>query len=431
MAGEVDPNQDNNQLLALIKRLRAGGMSQDEVMKLFGPQLGINNQPDQGALFQQYRPTWLQVEGIPDPMDIRKSIAKMVEDGTPEWQIKQDIINSIESGNAPANITSKDLFDLTSTLISEKQSHTTALSQPSNQPYWQQIGLRDPNARFTPQDVFPFIGEMGAAIEGARPSYKTGAVGSGAKLPYDSAYDQSMDALGRMGARGVSQNAVSGKPEGFADAQENLTVAQHNYNMAKQMLTTATPENRDAAKASLKTSEQTLKAMKSVFDKLNSTYKKTQKEKEASRQKEMSGAENILTAANQVGVGLEQRKSALDASKKAYEKDPGNDFKYQQYLDAQNTYSNFLEKNKTKIDNAKRIQAQGEDYKTVPDIAKQKYVGPAGGESTMARTYDPFAMLARKALEAKGQKAIEKAGYTPFMVDLANYLQGLNVTKGK
>ena len=61
--------------------------------------------------------------------------------------------------------------------------------------------------------------------------------------------------------------------------------------------------------------------------------------------------------------------------------------------------SNFLEKNKTKIDNAKRIQAQGEDYKTVPDIAKQKYVGPAGGESTMARTYDPFAMLARKADE--------------------------------
>ena len=431
MAGEVDPNQDNNQLLALIKRLRGAGMSQDEVMKLFGPQLGVNNQPDQGALFQQYRPTWLQVEGIPDPMDIRKSIAKMVEDGIPEWQIKQDIINSIESNNAPANVTSKDLFDLTSTLISEKQSHTTALSQPSNQPYWQQIGLRDPNARFTPQDVFPFIGEMGAAIEGARPSYNTGAVGSGAKLPYDSAYDQSMDALGRMGARGVSQNAVSGKPEGFADAQENFTVAQHNYNMAKQMLTTATPENRDAAKASLKTSEQTLKAMKSVFDKLNSTYKKTQKEKEAGRQKEMSGAENILTAANQVGVGLEQRKSALDASKKAYEKDPGNDFKYQQYLDAQDTYSNFLEKNKTKIDNAKRIQTQGEDYKTVPDIASQKYVGPAGGESTMARTYDPFAMLARKALEAKGQKAIDKAGYTPFMVDLANYLQGLNVTKGK
>jgi hypothetical protein len=431
MAGEVDPNQDNNQLLALIKRLRAGGMSQDEVMKLFGPQLGINNQPDQAQLFQQYRPTWLQVEGIPDPMDIRKSIAKMVEDGVPEWQIKQDIINSIESGNAPANITSKDLFDLTSTLMSEKQSHTTALSQPSNQPYWQQIGLRDPNARFTPQDVFPFIGEMGGAIEQARPSYKTGAVGSGAKLPYDSAYDQSMDALGRMGARGVSQNAVSGKPAGFADAQENLTVAQHNYNMAKQMLTTATPENRDAAKSALQTSEQTLKAMKGVFDKLNSTYKKNQKEKEAGRQKEMSGAENILTAANQVGVGLEQRKSTLDAAKKTYEKDPGNDFKYQQYLDAQDNYSNFLEKNKTKIDNAKRIQAQGEDYKTVPDIAKQKYVGPAGGESTMARTYDPFAMLARKALEAKGQKTIEKAGYTPFMVDLANYLQGLNVTKGK
>ena len=431
MAGEVDPNQDNNQLLALIKRLRAGGMSQDEVMKLFGPQLGINNQPDQAALFQQYRPTWLQVEGIPDPMDIRKSIAKMVEDGIPEWQIKQDIINSIESGNAPANITSKDLFDLTSTLISERQSHTTALSQPSNQPYWQQIGLRDPNARFTPQDVFPFIGEMSSAIEAARPRYETGAVGSGAKLMSGGVDENAMDALGRMGARGVSQNAVSGKPAGFADAQENLTVAQHNYNMAKQMLTTATPENRDAAKSALSSSEKTLKAMKGVFDKLNSTYKKTQKENETGRQQEMRGAENILTGAGQVGMGLEQRKSSLDAAKKAYEKDPGNDFKYQQYLSAQNVYSDFLEKNKSKIDNAKRIQAQGEDYKTVPDVGSGKYVGPAGGESTMARTYDPFAMLARKALEAKGQKAIDKAGYTPFMVDLANYLQGLNVTKGK
>lgn len=431
MAGEVDPNKDNNQLQALIKRLRGAGMTQDEVIKLFGPQLGINNQPDQGALFQQYRPTWLQVEGIPDPMDIRKSIAKMVEDGAPEWQIKQDIINSIESGNAPANITSKDLFDLTSTLMSEKQSHTTALSQPSNQPYWQQIGLRDPNARFTPQDLFPFISDISQGIETARPSYETGAVGSGAKLMSGGVDENAMDALGRMGARGVSQNAVSGKPAGFADAQENLTVAQHNYNMAKQMLTTATPENRDAAKAALSSSEKTLKAMKGVFDKLNSTYKKTQKENEAGRQQEMRGAENILTGAGQVGMGLEQRKSTLDAAKKTYEKDPGNDFKYQQYLDAQDNYSNFLEKNKSKIDNAKRIQAQGEDYKTVPDVGSGKYVGPAGGESTMARTYDPFAMLARKALESKGQAAIDKAGYTPFMVDLSKYLQGLNKTKGK
>jgi hypothetical protein len=431
MAGEVDPNQDNNQLLALIKRLRAGGMSQDEVMKLFGPQLGINNQPDQAALFQQYRPTWLQVEGIPDPMDIRKSIAKMVEDGTPEWQIKQDIINSIESGNAPANITSKDLFDLTSTLMSEKQSHTTALSQPSNQPYWQQIGLRDPNARFTPQDVFPFIGEMGGAIEQARPSYKTGAVGSGAKLPYDSAYDQSMDALGRMGARGVSQEAVSGKPAGFADAQSNMTIAQRNYNTAKQMLTTATPENRDSAKQALKDAEKNLNAMKSIFDKLNNQFKSSQKEKSQQRSSEMRGASNILKSAAGPKVGLDRRKETLDAAKAAYEKDPGNDFKYNQYLSAQTNYTNFLEKNQSKIQEAQRIAAQGEDYKTVPDIAKQKYIGPAGGESTMARTYDPFAMLARKALETKGQKAIEKAGYTPFMVDLANYLQGLNVTKGK
>ena len=90
-----------------------------------------------------------------------------------------------------------------------------------------------------------------------------------------------------------------------------------------------------------------------------------------------------------------------------------------------------LEKNQSKIQEAQRIATQGDSYKTVPDIASQKYVGPAGGESTMARTYDPFAMLARKALESKGQKAIQKAGYTPFMVDLANYLQGLNVTKGK
>lgn len=431
MAGEVDPNQDNNQLLALIKRLRAGGMSQDEVMKLFGPQLGINNQPDQAALFQQYRPTWLQVEGIPDPMDIRKSIAKMVEDGIPEWQIKQDIINSIESNNAPANVTSKDLFDLTSTLISEKQSHTTALSQPSNQPYWQQIGLRDPNARFTPQDVFPFIGEMGNAIEAARPRYDIGAVGSGARLPYDSAYDQSMDALGRMGARGVSQEAVSGKPAGFADAQSNMTVAQRNYNTAKQILTTATPENRESAKQALKDAEKNLKAMKSIFDKLNNEFKSNQKQKSEQRSSEMSGAENILESAAGPKVGLDVRKERLDAAKAAYEKDPQNDFKYNQYISAQNVYTDFLNKNQPKIKEAQRIVTQGEGYKTVPDIASQKYVGPAGGESTMARTYDPFAMLARKALESKGQKAIDKAGYTPFMVDLANYLQGLNITKGK
>ena len=431
MAGEVDPNQDNNQLLALIKRLRAGGMSQDEVMKLFGPQLGINNQPDQAALFQQYRPTWLQVEGIPDPMDIRKSIAKMVEDGTPEWQIKQDIINSIESGNAPANITSKDLFDLTSTLMSEKQSHTTALSQPSNQPYWQQIGLRDPNARFTPQDLFPFIGQMGMAIEQARPSYETGPVGSGAKLVSGGVDENAMDALGRMGVRGVSQEAASGKPAGFADAQSNMTVAQRNYNTAKQMLTTATPENRESAKQAFNNAEKNLKAMKSIFDKLNEEFKFNQKLKGIKRTKEMDWAKNLLENSAGPKAGIDVRKERLDAAKAAYEKDPQDDFKYNQYLTAQKNYTNFLEKNQSRIAEAERTVAQGDTYKIVPDVGSGKYVGPPAGESTMARTYDPFAMLARKALEAKGQKAIDKAGYTPFMVDLANYLQGLNVTKGK
>lgn len=431
MAGEVDPNQDNNQLLALIKRLRAGGMSQDEVMKLFGPQLGINNQPDQAALFQQYRPTWLQVEGIPDPMDIRKSIAKMVEDGTPEWQIKQDIINSIESGNAPANITSKDLFDLTSTLMSEKQSHTTALSQPSNQPYWQQIGLRDPNARFTPQDLFPFIGQMGMAIERARPSYETGPVGSGAELASGGIDENAMDALGRMSLRGVSQEAVSGKPAGFADAQSNLTVAQRNYNTAKQMLTTATPENRESAKKALTDAKKNLIAMSIIFNKLNDEFNSAKKSQVIQQGAEIGSANNILESASGPKVGLDLRKKRLDAAKAAYEKDPYDDFKYNQYISAQKVYTNFLNKNQSKIAEAERIVAQGDTYKTVPDVGSGKYVGPPAGESTMARTYDPFAMLARKALEEKGQKAIDKAGYTPFMVDLANYLQGLNITKGK
>lgn len=171
--------------------------------------------------------------------------------------------------------------------------------------------------------------------------------------------------------------------------------------------------------------------MKSIFDKLNNEFKSNQKQKSEQRSSEMSGAENILESAAGPKVGLDVRKERLDAAKAAYEKDPQNDFKYNQYISAQNVYTDFLNKNQPKIKEAQRIVTQGEGYKTVPDIASQKYVGPAGGESTMARTYDPFAMLARKALESKGQKAIDKAGYTPFMVDLANYLQGLNITKGK
>ena len=145
----------------------------------------------------------------------------------------------------------------------------------------------------------------------------------------------------------------------------------------------------------------------------------------------MFHAENLLENSGGPKAGIDVRKERLDAAKKTYEKDPGNDFKYQQYLDAQKNYTNFLNKNQSKIQDAERIVAQGDTYKTVPDVGSGKYVGPAGGESTMARTYDPFAMLAKKALEAKGQAAIDKAGYTPFMVGLSQYLQGLNVTKGK
>jgi hypothetical protein len=41
------------------------------------------------------------------------------------------------------------------------------------------------------------------------------------------------------------------------------------------------------------------------------------------------------------------------------------------------------------------------------------YVGPAGGESTMARTFDPYEMQIRKGVVPVLQERLEKSGRTP------------------
>ena len=91
---------DQEQLLALIQYLGKYGMSEKDIMSLFGGYFGLSpDTVDTSELFAQYMPTFQQINQFDSPDSLRQSIAKEVMSGTPIWHIQQGIANAISQGD--------------------------------------------------------------------------------------------------------------------------------------------------------------------------------------------------------------------------------------------------------------------------------------------------------------------------------------------
>lgn len=122
---------DEKQLLALIQYLGKYGMSEKDIMALFGGQFGLSpEQVDTSGLFAQYMPTFAQINQYDKPDSIRQSIAKEIMSGTPIWQVQQGIQNAIANGDAGVEPgqTLQDYVSLAKTLEGEFQSYNKALN---------------------------------------------------------------------------------------------------------------------------------------------------------------------------------------------------------------------------------------------------------------------------------------------------------------
>lgn len=119
-----------------------------------------------------------------------------------------------------------------------------------------------------------------------------------------------------------------------------LEETQKQLDDANKRVTTITAQLKTPASAAVRAS---LKAQLTAAEKEVTRLEKAIKPLEEAAKQAVKEAEAAVTAANlsaqQVQIGITQRKNALDASSRAYQKDPANDDKWAKFQkDAQNLY---------------------------------------------------------------------------------------------
>lgn len=372
----------------IIKILKNKGMSSSDLIQLFGPVLGVGAGNNYDQLFAQYMPTFTQINQYEPENSLRRSIAAEVMAGTPIWQIEEGISNAITAGDPGVSPSARyeDYVSLAKTLTNEYQNYST---KAAGSDVFSKYNIPRPEERYTVETFFPDAMKALADIEKANPRYKTGAVGSGAVLP-----EKQMGNVSRI----TSNNANAAALLKTAQEALNSGVSGVSIDGRKYSLTELRDQLIPSLKKEVNKEKNLAKDQRQKIDTLLSTFNNQQ---------------YVVDQAN-----LEYLR-ALD------------NFKANKY----NVTEDTLAKLKAKLDSAKEDKAllgrQLDYYSTdlknvaaggsVTDVPKVKvikpgpggYVGPAGGESTMARKFDPYEMQIRKGVLPVLQERLDKSGRTP------------------
>ena len=372
----------------IIKVLKNRGMSSSDLIQLFGPVMGIGAGNNYDQLFAQYMPTFMQINQSEPENSLRRSIAAEVMAGTPIWQIEEGISNAISAGDPGVSPSARyeDYVSLAKGLVNEYQDYSTKAQKDD---VFSKYNIPRPEERYTVETFFPDAMKALADIEKANPRYRTGDVGSGAVLPA-----RQKGSVSRIASNNANASAL------LKTAQEALNSGVSNVNIDGRQYSLT--ELRDQLIPSLK---------KQVTQEKNIGKEQRQK------------ADTLLNTFN-------NQQYVVDQANLEYLRALDN-FKAKKY----NVTEDTLAKLKTKLDSAKEDKAmlgrQLDFYSTdlknvasggsVSDLPKVNivkpgpggYVGPAGGESTMARTFDPYEMQIRKGVVPKLQERLDKSGRTP------------------
>lgn len=223
---------DEKQLLALIQYLGKYGMSEKDIMALFGGQFGLSpEQVDTSGLFAQYMPTFAQINQYDKPDSIRQSIAKEIMSGTPIWQVQQGIQNAIANGDAGVEPgqTLQDYVSLAKTLEGEFQSYNKALNTARANTTAAKYGITaSPQDTYTDEQIaamFP------GAMEALAKIYK--------ERPVNTTMDQSLAARYAANQAPTSGNAGTSVKEELDAARKALksNVQSYSYGGKEYSLT--------------------------------------------------------------------------------------------------------------------------------------------------------------------------------------------------
>jgi hypothetical protein len=419
----AEGQQGGQDIQGLIKVLKKKGMSSSELMQLFGPMLGVggasNNYDD---LFAQYMPTFGQINQSEPENSLRRSIAAEVMAGTPIWQIEEGIANAITSNDPGVSPSARyeDYVSLAKTLTNEYQNYNTQTSKPGNQSVFDKYNIPRPEERYTVETMFPDVIAKLAGIEKSNPLYKTGAVGSGAVLPERVSGDKKTQITSGTDAAALLKLANSAM-----NKAENFQIGGVTYD-PEALRDTVIPQLEQEAKSQ----KDQLKRLKVLQDR----YARQQRTQLDAAGEAAKGAGFLLNT---------MKSSARDAFQSGGI--TGDEYKQrltaaQQKHDATLKSLEKLKGQKAPTDLYGLLKAtEGPNFKpsgpnfSAPSTASSKftsttsgpggYVGPAGGESTMARTFDPYAMDIAKGVLPALQEKIDKSGRTPQMDAIYRLLQ--------
>ena len=415
--------QSEQDVQEIIRVLKNKGMKSSELMQLFGPMLGVggasNNYDD---LFAQYMPTFTQINQYEPEDSLRRSIAAEVMAGTPIWQIEEGISNAITNNDPGVSPSARyeDYVGLAKTLTNEYQSYNTQSSKPGNQSVFDKYDIPTPDQRYTVENFFPKAMASLAQIGKDNPTYKLGAVGSGAVLPprvtgaAASAPTSNMDALAILQK---AQTAMA-KAENFTTGGKTYTPEQLRDGVIKQL------------ESDVENQKENTKRLKILQDK----WKRQTRTQFDAAEKEWKSAEfdkNSYTAAARTrfdfGGTAADYKQELNRIEKEYnrKKNTYEKLKKEKNNPPTDLYTLLKETNKPYYDEQVASGKLESNYSLPSKDGKPTYipsasgpggyVGPAGGESTMARTYDPYMMEIRKAVYPVLQQRLDKSGRTPQM----------------
>ena len=427
---------DQEQLLALIRYLQSQGVPEKEITNMFGEYFGIEkDKPDYTGMFEKYMPTFAQIESIKDPNSLMKSIARDVSDGVPIWDIKNGIASAIQNNVAGVdpNMTFDEYVSYAKTLEGEFQSYTNQAKEEEAK--FGENKTLDVSATYNWRDVFPDQLKQVTDYAKQNPLYRMGAVGSGADMPARVTGAAAVPAT-NMNAQSTLDKAKSAMYKG-----ENFTLAGKTYSL-EQLRDELVPK----LESDVKTQTGNLSVLKTLQDRFKRIYK-TKLSAAESKAKSAPFDANSATAAAKAkfdfgGSGDEYKESLAlinkqaDLAKSDYEKlkteskNIPTDYYGLLQITNPTVYNQMLKDGKLKP-NFSLPSKDGKPINVPSTTGPNGYVGPRGGESTMAREYNPDLLKFLATVDTGLTKKITDSGRTPAgdkARDLATYYKAL---KGK
>ena len=409
---------DQEQLLALIRYLQSQGVPEKEITNMFGEYFGIEQEkPDYTGMFEKYMPTFAQIESIKDPNSLMKSIAKDISDGVPIWDIKNGIASAIQNNVAGVdpNMTFDEYVSYAKTLEGEFQSYTNQAKEEEAK--FGENKTLDVSATYNWRDVFPDQLKQVTDYAKQNPLYRMGAVGSGADMPARVTGAAAVPAT-NMNAQSTLDKAKSAMYKG-----ENFTLAGKTYSL-EQLRDELVPK----LESDVKTEKGNLDVLKNLQDRFTRIYKTKLSAAESKAKSAPFDANSARAAAKEKfdfgGSGDEYKESLAlinkqaDLAKSDYEKlkteskNIPTDYYGLLQITNPTVYNQMLKDGKLKP-NFSLPSKDGKPINVPSSTGPNGYVGPRGGESTIAREYNPDLLKFLSTVETGLTKKITDSGRTP------------------